>query len=633
MTTHANRDERSPNRLGAGLAGLAALLLAASLFGPWHAGNAIPLAEEVAKENETATGGGAAPAESAHAPSPGLSLASSLFAGAGALLALGGALGFLRGQGRVGPSLAIWSFVLGLVVLLVHLRAFFAGDSRAPAATWGFYAALAGILAALGAYLTEPTTPTFRYTVRRVLLSIPVLVGVTLLTFGISWQANEGEMERAYLSEKMTPEQRETIVRNYGFDQPWYVQYFTYLKRVVTLDLGLSRVESDRPILDVYKEFMPATLELTLAAMLVAVFAGVALGSLTAIRKDSPVDHATRFLALSGVSVPIFWLGLVLKFAFATTYPTELFTEAGPIAKTLVMAAAFGLPIAAGVFAADAVDPKRLTWRRLAVQLAIFAAILGLLWWVGWVFAAVVLLMVGGTAYAIAVALRLLKAERLHPMTWKVAVAAILLGSAGVAFSPMANGVITGVFDLIPDFPLGGRFSNDLIQVPGEHPSLTDGPTRMLLVDTALARDWEAFGDVVHHLVLPGITLGYASLAVIARMMRSSMLEVLPLDFIRTARAKGLSEQQVIRRHARRNALIPIATVIGLTFGSLLSGAVLTETIFQWPGLGRWSTKAIGSVDTTSVMSFTLLVVVIYLIANFIVDIMYSVLDPRVRLS
>jgi peptide/nickel transport system permease protein len=189
------------------------------------------------------------------------------------------------------------------------------------------------------------------------------------------------------------------------------------------------------------------------------------------------------------------------------------------------------------------------------------------------------------------------------------------------------------VFDTIPDFPLGGRFSNDLVAIPGEHPSLTDGPTRILLVDTALARDWTAFGDVVHHLVLPGITLGYASLAVIARMMRSSMLEVLPLDFVRTARAKGLPENQVIGRHARRNALIPIATVVGLTFGSLLSGAVLTETIFQWPGLGRWSTKAIGSFDTTSVMSFTLLVVVIYLVANFIVDVMYSVLDPRVRLS
>lgn len=471
------------------------------------------------------------------------------------------------------------------------------------------------------------------YIVRRLLLSVPVLMGVTLLTFGISWQANEGHMERAYLSEKMTLEQRQRIVEQYGFDQPWYVQYFNYLERVVTLDLGFSRVEGDRPVLEVYKEFLPATLELTLAAMVVAIFAGIALGSLTAVRKDSPVDHATRFIALSGVSVPIFWLGLLLKFAFATSYPVDLFSQAGPVGKTVFFSVAFGLPMAAGAFAADALDPKTLTWRRLAVHLAAWAALLALLTLIGWVFAAIVLGMVVGTAYAIAIALRAMKARRLSPLVWKGVVGGVVLVSAGLALLPTSSGLVVDVFDLVPDFPLGGRFSNDLIQVAGAHPSLTDGPTRILLVDTALAGDWAAFGDVVHHLVLPGVTLGYASLAVIARMMRSSMLEVLPLDYVRTARAKGLPESQVIRRHARRNALIPIATVVGLTFGSLLSGAVLTETIFQWPGLGRWSTKAIVSADTTSVMSFTLLVVVIYLIANFIVDIMYSVLDPRVRLS
>jgi peptide/nickel transport system permease protein len=480
------------------------------------------------------------------------------------------------------------------------------------------------------------------YVLRRLLLSIPVLIGVTILTFGISWQANEGHMERAYLSEKMTPAQRERIIEQYGFDEPWYAQYFSYLMRLVQLDLGFSRVEGDRPVLEVYSEFLPATLELTLVAMAIAVFSGIALGSLTAVRKDSPVDHATRFLALSGVSVPIFWLGLVLKFAFATAYPVELFTEAGPLAKTAMLAVAFGLPILAGAFAADAIDPKRLTWRRLAVHVGILAAAVALLFWLEWRFAATVLLMVGATAYAIALLLHLRKAEAVPRLAWKVVAAGVVVAAAGIAFSPVANDAVRGVFDLIPDFPLGGRFSNDLIQDPDAHPVLTgvcegplflDGCTRVLLVDTALAGDWEAFGNVLHHLVLPGFTLGYASLAVMARMMRSSMLEVLPLDFIRTARAKGLPESQVIQRHARRNALIPIATVIGLTFGSLLSGAVLTETIFQWPGLGRWSTKAIGAFDTTSVMSFTLLVVVIYLLANFLVDIMYSVLDPRVRLS
>ena len=482
-------------------------------------------------------------------------------------------------------------------------------------------------------FLERVRVKTGAYVVRRLLLSVPVLVGVTLLTFGISWQANEGHMERAYLSEKMTLDQRQRIIEQYGFDQPWFVQYFNYVERLVTLDLGFSRVEGNREILDVYAEFLPATLELTLAAMIVAVMAGIALGSLTAVRKDSPVDHATRFLALSGVSVPIFWLGLLLKFGFATSYPVGLIAGAGPIGKTAFFTAAFGLPLLAGAFAADAIDPRTLTWLRLGVHVAAWAALLGLFLYQGWTFAAVVLGMVVGTAYAIAFVLRLTKARRLSPLTWKLVLAAVLLGSAGLAVSPAADAAVEGVFGMIPDFPLGGRFSNELVLTEGAHPSLTEGPTRILLVDTLLARDMAAFWDVVHHLVLPGVTLGYASLAIIARMMRSSMLEVLPLDYVRTARAKGLPESQVIRRHARRNALIPIATVVGLTFGGLLSGAVLTETIFQWPGLGRWSTKAIVSADTTSVMSFTLLVVVIYLIANFIVDIMYSVLDPRVRLG
>lgn len=471
------------------------------------------------------------------------------------------------------------------------------------------------------------------YVLRRLLLSIPVLLGITLLTFGISWQANEGHMERAYLTEKMTEAQRQRVIEQYGFDQPWYVQYFSYLKRLLTLDLGLSHVEGDRPVTEVYSEFLPATLELTLAAMIVAIFAGVALGSLTAVRKDSPIDHATRFLALSGVSVPIFWLGLLLKFAFATDYPVDIVTGAGPLAKAAFLAAAFGLPVLAGAFAADALDAKRLTWRRLAVQLGVFAAILALLFWLGWTFLAAVLLMVGGMAYAIAVFLHVRRAERVSPLVWKIVAGGVVVAASGLALSPIADDAVRSVFDLIPDLPLGGRFSNDLVATEGAHPSLTEGPTRILLVDTALARDGVAFWDVVQHLILPGVTLGYTSLAVIARMMRSSMLEVLPLDFVRTARAKGLPEQQVIRRHARRNALIPIATVVGLTFGGLLSGAVLTETIFQWPGLGRWSTKAIIAADTTSIMSFTLLVVVIYLAANFIVDVLYSVLDPRVRLA
>ena len=135
------------------------------------------------------------------------------------------------------------------------------------------------------------------------------------------------------------------------------------------------------------------------------------------------------------------------------------------------------------------------------------------------------------------------------------------------------------------------------------------------------------------HLALPGVTLGYASLAVITRVTRAAMIEALASDYVRTARAKGLPEAQVIRRHARANALIPVTTVAGLAFGGLVSGAVLTETVFQWPGLGRWSTEAVAAGDTNSILAFTLLVFGMYFIVNVAVDILYRVLDPRVRLT
>lgn len=471
------------------------------------------------------------------------------------------------------------------------------------------------------------------YIVRRLILALPVLIGVTFITFSISWIANEGHMERGYLTERTTPAQRQAIIEQYGFDQPFGLQYLGYLKRLVTLDLGISHAQNDLPVTEVVGRFFPATIELTLAAMVFAIIMGVFLGTLSAIRKDSPVDHVTRFLALAGVSVPIFWLGLILKFAFATPYPVELFSEAGPIAKTFVFLFAATLPVLAGMYLAENLLADATTWRRLATHFVLLALVVAFLFFIGWAFFAALLLMIGGVAYATVALMKLLKAPRIKRRAWGVLAGSLVVGSVALAVSPWAVQGVEAVFGFIPDVPLGGRFSNELVATEGMHPSLTEGPTRLLLIDTLLARDWVAFNDVVQHLMLPGITLGYASLAVIARMMRASMLETLTLDFVRTARAKGLSEQEVIDRHARRNALIPIATIIGLTFGSLLSGAVLTETIFQWPGLGRWSTLAIIESDTNSIMAFTLLVVVIYLVANLLVDIAYSVLDPRVRLS
>ena len=178
-------------------------------------------------------------------------------------------------------------------------------------------------------------------------------------------------------------------------------------------------------------------------------------------------------------------------------------------------------------------------------------------------------------------------------------------------------------------FPIKGRVSESYI-VAGTVPN---GPTGFYLIDTLLAGDLSMFGDVLWHLVLPAVTLAFSSIAVILRMQRNSMLEVLGLDYIKTARAKGLDESTVINKHARRNALIPTTTVVGLSFGALLGGAVLTESIFSWPGLGRWSAASITRMDSASILGFCLIVAFIYVMVNLIVDVLYAYLDPRVRLG
>ena len=166
--------------------------------------------------------------------------------------------------------------------------------------------------------------------------------------------------------------------------------------------------------------------------------------------------------------------------------------------------------------------------------------------------------------------------------------------------------------------------------VPGAPvPSITN----LYVLDSMLALSWDGLVDAVSHLVLPSLTLSFVTMAVITRMMRSSMLEVLNQEYIKTARSKGLSEKVVVRKHARRNAMIPTTTVIGLSFGGLLGGAVLTETIFDWPGLGQWSASAIVQFDNAAIMGFTLLAAIIYVFANLVVDILYAYLDPRIRLG
>jgi ABC-type dipeptide/oligopeptide/nickel transport system permease component len=333
------------------------------------------------------------------------------------------------------------------------------------------------------------------YIARRLLLLIPVLLGVSVFVFALTRLA--GRPEAAYISEKMTEAQIQLVLSRYHFDAPVWEQYFYWLSGVLQGDWGYSRV-ANMPVTQAITTYFPATFELTLISIIIAVFIGIYVGTLSAVRKDKPIDHVTRIIALSGVSLPIFWLGLLLQLVFYSN---------------------------------------------------------------------------------------------LHLL------------------------------------PANGRFSNSFIIGGIPH------TTGFLLVDSLLAGNFALFQDALVHIIMPAVTLAFGTIALIARMMRSSMLEVLNQDYVKTARAKGLPSKVVIKKHARRNALIPTTTVVGLSFGGLLGGAVLTESIFSWPGLGQWSATAILRNDTASVLGFVLLIAIVYVLANLIVDLMYAYLDPRVRLE
>ena len=319
-----------------------------------------------------------------------------------------------------------------------------------------------------------------------------VLLGVSVLTFFIA-HVVPGDPVLVALGEHAREEQIVAYRRAYGLDRPVPVQYAVYMSRLTRGDLGIS-IRTRRPVADDLQEFLPATIELSSAAWLVALVLGIPAGILSAVFKDRIFDHLSRLGALIGASFPVFWLGLLLLGAFY----------------------------------------YRLRW-----------------------------------------------------------------------------------------LPGPGRL--DVVISP---PPLRTG---LLLVDAVLAGDGEALRNALRHLVLPALTLGLFSTAVIARMTRSAMLEVLFQDYIRTARAKGLREGRVVALHALKNAMIPTLTIIGISFGSLLSGAVLTETIFAWPGLGRYATASAISLDFPAVMGVTLVVAVVYTQVNLVVDLIYARLDPRVR--
>jgi peptide/nickel transport system permease protein len=332
-----------------------------------------------------------------------------------------------------------------------------------------------------------------RYVVRRLMLLVPILLGVSILIF--FWvHALPGNPASALLGERATPELVKQYKDRYGLDRPMPVQYWEYLKVTVHGDLGVSIV-TRRSVVSEIKRRFPATVELALGAMIFAVTLGIPLGFFAAKRYGGAFDHLSLVGSLIGISIPIFFLAIILKYFFS--------------------------------------------------------------------------------------------------VKWQ------LLPSVGRE-------------DILSD---------------AEH------PTNFYILDAIITRDWNALWDTIQHLILPAIALGSIPLAVIMRITRASVLDVQNEDYVRTARAKGLPPRTVDRRHVMRNALLPVVTIIGLQTGLLLSGAVLTETVFAWPGMGSWLRDAIFSSDYPALQGGILFLAVVFVLVNLLVDISYAVINPRIRYS
>lgn len=331
-----------------------------------------------------------------------------------------------------------------------------------------------------------------RLLLRRLFFTIAVLWALTVITFSLS-HAIPRDPARLIAGPKAGPEALARIRQHYGLDRPLIEQYGLYMKRLFQGDLGMS-MNSRRPVLQDLREYFPATAELVLAAMFIAVAVGIPLGVLTAVRRRGVIDQSSRLFSVAGLSLPTFWLGLLL-------------------------------------------------------QLLLYYKL-------GWL-------------------------------------------------------------------PYGERVSTEL--------AAFNHPTGLYTLDAILAGRPDALLDCLRHLVLPAFVLSLEPLAVLARLTRASMLEVLVQDYVRTARAKGLAEWRVITAHATKNGLLPAVTMIGMQVGWALGGTVLDEVIFNWPGIGRYAASSILSADHNAVMAVTLLVGAVYLVANVLVDVVYVFLDPRIK--
>ncbi len=357
-----------------------------------------------------------------------------------------------------------------------------------------------------------------QYFLRRVFASIPVLLGILIVTFIIA-RVIPGDPCRSILGEKATAAVCERFIHEKGLDRPIYEQLFIYMGEVFRGEFGNS-IRLSLPVTRLLAERLPTTVELSFAALLISILVGIPLGVISAVKHNSWIDVLTMMWANTGVSMPVFWLGLMLAYVFSL----------------LLKDTPFWLPPSGRISAGMVDDPFYEVW--------------------GWA------------------------------------------------------------------LPESGLWSSIFIFVG-----------RLNILNALLTANWELLKDAIKHLILPALALGTIPMALIARMARSAMLDVLGQDYIRTARAKGLGRNAVIMKHAFRNSLLPLVTVIGLSLGGLLGGAVLTETIFGLSGLGRTLYEAITARDYVIVQAFTLVIAVFFVTINLLVDISYAYLDPRIRVN
>ncbi|MBI4271226.1 MAG: ABC transporter permease [Candidatus Rokubacteria bacterium] len=333
-----------------------------------------------------------------------------------------------------------------------------------------------------------------RYVATRALLVLPTLLGVTLITFTLTYllPGNPALVKAGPLA---TPEHIREMERQMGLDRPVPMQYWRYLSGVLRGDFGESAT-TGRPVLDDFLQRVPATLELTLASMLIAIAVGIPLGVLAAVRRDGPLDHASRLLGVGGVAMPTFWTGL------------------------------------------------------LAVYLFFY--------------------------------------------------------HLGIAPPPL------------------GRLS------PGV--TAPTALTGLYTVDALLTGNWRVLGSAAHQLVLPALTLGFSVMAPVTRMVRATMLEILESDYVKAAWAAGLPRRTIVYGDALRNCMIPVITLIGVVFGFLMAGNVVVEIVFAWPGIGNYAVTSLLTKDAAPIQGFVLFVAVVYVLINFTVDVVYGLVDPRIRL-